>query len=672
MKKNMSKNKYFAYRSFWPELETMKKFRELANVDTFNVMISNTANSLGFPYTKYPPVWKWNGIYDLDAFDKVLDDVLAVIPDARFMCMLDINTPHWWTRYLGAFGVRYDSFYELGKISGSRLWRKDTTNYLQTVLKHAEEKYGDRIVAYIIGCGGATEWHDRSRYEESIYRLASYQAWQKARGETPTDIPPRTKRDKCRFDFEGGYTDPGSYYNGNDPTGGAYDTLYPDGLGLLREPFRDADVVNYIRFCNEFNADTASFFLHKAREIIPAEKELGLFFGYSFDNWGLSAGHLSYEKLYNDPALDFVIAPLCNYRIGKGSFPATTQETIRLSEKRMLDEMDQKTWCMNRRMNDFYEMPSPAGMKKVDWNSDADGESMAKNFTFGCGNGWSTPEAVAAGIKRDFANSLIRGNSMWWFDMWGGFYQGKAVFDALRKCKDIWDVESTIELPSAAETLIVKDPENLLLLNDLNQRCGTFETIPQKNAAAAGAAFDMCSFNDLEKMDLSRIKFAVICHPFRMPEEKMEILKKTLLNQNRVILWCYGVCFNEEGKHDPAYSEKITGIPFQTPGITTRQMAGWTSAYAWRMENTTPEDYRELLQLAGCHFYTEKQRPVTVNQRLLSLHTAEAETLTVRFTQKHAVITELFTGREWYGTDRVEVESQGPGSWLFRLENDKK
>ncbi|MBQ6596337.1 MAG: hypothetical protein IJH79_02185 [Lentisphaeria bacterium] len=664
----MSKKRYFAYRSFWPELETMKKFRELAGVDTFNVMISNTANSLGFPYTKYPPVWKWNGIFDLDAFDKVLDDVLAEIPDAKFMCMLDLNTPHWWTRYLGAFGVRYDSFYELGKISGSKLWRKDTSDYLQLVLTHAEEKYGDRIAAYILGCGGATEWHDRSRYEESIYRLVSYREWQKARGEEPTDIPSRIQRDQGRVDFEGGYTDPGSYYNGNDPTGGAYDTLYPEGPGLLREPYRDAGVINYIQFCNEFNADTVAFFLHKAREIIPAEKELGVFFGYSFDNWALSAGHLSYEKLYNDPALDFVTAPICNYKIGRGSFPATTEATIRLAGKRMLDEMDQKTLCMNRRMTDFYEMPSPAGREKVDWDSDADGRNMAKSFTFGCGNGWNTPEAVAAGIKRDFANCLIRGNSMWWFDMWGGFYQGKIVFVALRRCKEIWDAESTFEPLSEAEALFVKDPENLFLLNDLNQRCGTFENIPLRNTDAAGVPYDKCSFNDLEKMDLSRIKFAVICHPFHLPEKKMTVLKKTLLNSNRVILWCYGTCFNQEGKYDPDYSERITGIPFRTPGVTTRQMNGWISAYAYRMEKTTPEDFRKLLLLAKCHFYTDKSRPVTANQRLLSLHTPEAETLHVRLREEYSVVTELFSGEVWHKTDCLKLTSQGPASWLLRLE----
>ena len=88
------KNQYFAYRSFWPELETMKKFRE-CGVDTFMFMVSNTTNSLGLPYTKYPPVWKWNNKYDLDVFDRQIGDILEAIPDAKLMCMVDLNTPQW-------------------------------------------------------------------------------------------------------------------------------------------------------------------------------------------------------------------------------------------------------------------------------------------------------------------------------------------------------------------------------------------------------------------------------------------------------------------------------------------------------------------------------------------------------------------------------------------------
>ena len=52
----------FAYRSFWPEFRAMRQFKE-AGVDTVCIFAANTANSLGTPYSTYPPVWRWFGRY---------------------------------------------------------------------------------------------------------------------------------------------------------------------------------------------------------------------------------------------------------------------------------------------------------------------------------------------------------------------------------------------------------------------------------------------------------------------------------------------------------------------------------------------------------------------------------------------------------------------------------
>jgi len=41
--KKLKKQRYFAYRSFCPEYETMKKFRGIG-VNTFNFMVSNRIN----------------------------------------------------------------------------------------------------------------------------------------------------------------------------------------------------------------------------------------------------------------------------------------------------------------------------------------------------------------------------------------------------------------------------------------------------------------------------------------------------------------------------------------------------------------------------------------------------------------------------------------------------
>ncbi len=535
---NIMKNLYFAYRSFWPELETMKKFRE-CGIDTFCYMVSNTVNSLGEPYTKYPPVWKWNQVYDLSAFRRQTDDILNAVPDARLMCVIDLNTPHWWTRYLGAFGVRYDSFYELGKIAQAETWRNDTAAYLRVLLECAEKEYPDHIVAYILGAGGATEWHDRSRGEESVYRLAAWQRWRRRKGLLPVDIPGRLRRDHASHDFITGQTDCTSYYNGIDPTG-CYEDLFPEGPGLLREPFHEQEVMDYWRFCNESNVESARFFLEESRKIIRPEVELGMFFGYGVGQWMLvSGGHLEYEKLLAVPELDFIMAPVSyvGRGMGHGTTSMTVHESIRINGKRMLQEMDQRTGTGNRRLADYIELPDPSqpAADQQEWSDHTDSRELAKKFVMAADGVWRSEDDIIAGMRRDTAYCLIHQDSLWWFDMWGGFYEGKAVFDNLKKMKELWDAESLATCDDVSDVLMVEDPENLYLLNDMDCRCGSFRRCALQALSRSGLAYSVASVANLERMDLKRFKLIVFCHPFRLREAYQKVF-----GGGRSVLWLYG------------------------------------------------------------------------------------------------------------------------------------
>ena len=90
------------------------------------------------------------------------------------------------------------------------------------------------------------------------------------------------------------------------------------------------------------------------------------------------------------------------------------------------------------------------------------------------------------------------------------------------------------------EILLVMDPENMLLINDMNDRSGTFHNIPRFELGKCGLPYEVCSFNDLKKMDTTQYRFVILAHPFQLPPEKMTVLKEKLLNSNRTILWVYG------------------------------------------------------------------------------------------------------------------------------------
>lgn len=668
---NVEKNQYFAYRSFWPELETMKKFRE-CGVDTFMFMVSNVTNSLGTSYTKYPPVWKWNNIYDLDAFDRQIGDILETVPDARLMCMVDLNTPQWWSRYLGAFGVKYDSFYELGKISASKTWRSDTSDYMQILLQHAEKNYSNHIVAYMLGSGGATEWHDRSRGEESVYRLAAFRQWQKKQGKTQTDIPTRMERDSGSYDFNTTYIDHSCYYNGIDPTG-CYEQLFPKGVGLMRTPEQDQAALDYWRFCNEFNADTASFFLANARQIIRPETELGMFFGYGVGQWMLvSSGHLAYERLLDSPDLDFIMAPIdyVGRGMGRGSTSMTVKETIRLKGKRMLQEMDQRTYTSNRKLADYVELPDPLKNKAdaVVIKDNTDSKELAEKFSMATDGVWKNDEEIVAGMKRDMAFCLINRDSLWWFDMWGGFYKGEKVFAALKQIKQIWDEQSQFQGNDISEILMVKDPDNMYFLNDLDARCGTFHSKTLDALSMTGMPYTVCSFNDLDRLEMKTFKLVIFCHPFELTDKHQEILNRLVLKDQRSVIWLYGPGIINNGKWDPENVKTVCGTSFKAEGVNTVEMGDWTSIYVHNPDVLTPAIMQAIAIKSTCHLYSSKLRPVCANDRLLSVHTGIEETIEIKLRRKTGKVTELFSGRVWYNVEQIFLVSAGMESFLLLLD----
>ena len=94
------------YRSFHKQLEMTGIFAKDLGITTRCVFAANTINSLGEYYCQYPPIWTGIGQYAWENLDAQIDDILKVSPEARIVCMIDLNTPYWATRRFS--GDSYD------------------------------------------------------------------------------------------------------------------------------------------------------------------------------------------------------------------------------------------------------------------------------------------------------------------------------------------------------------------------------------------------------------------------------------------------------------------------------------------------------------------------------------------------------------------------------------
>jgi len=277
-------------------------------------------------------------------------------------------------------------------------------------------------------------------------------------------------------------------------------------------------------------------------------------------------------------------------------------------------------------------------------------------------------EEVTASLKREFAINLVEQTSLWFFDKWGSSYSPQAI-KLIDRGRAIWEAETSLPAAEAAEVLMVVDPDNVSYVNNMHPNSNCFQLPWKLNLNRSGAPFTIASFFDIPHLEMSRYKVIIFCHPFEIDERRREILERFVCHSGRTVFWSYGPGVIHQGKWCEERVREVCGTPFGTPGISMAEFPAWRSGYVFEPQKLTPERVRELLKEAGVWLYASAPRPVSVNERLLGVHTGMAERLTLSLPRRYRVLTELFSGAVFRDTDLVELESFGPDTWLFRLES---
>lgn len=609
--------RFFAYRSFWPELETVRRFGE-TGINTVAVFPSNTCNSLGEPYSKYPPNWLWFDTYDFEPVKRQFDDLLSANPNAEFLVMLDLNSPLWLTRQL--YAVNGDSYANLSEAVSIPRWREATGTYCDALVDFLEEHYGSRIRAYIPACGSTDEWMDLCDGGAGKYKSERYRAWCREKGlPVPDDVPARSRR--SRFGFE----------------------------NVLRDPATDAESIRYWRFTSSLVCDTIREFADRVRKRCGREIELGVFYGYILELGGdwVKKGHLAYQELLASGSIDFLISPGTyeHRKIGDGGGFMVPMGTVRRFGRNYLHECDQRTHCFNPNL------------------------SRAVRLEF---QHWQDEAEDIAGMRREMALSLIHHTSLWWFDMWGGYYQSPAVFDNLARMKELWDRYSGDDSPGRAEIALVVDPDGAALVNDEAAGADRFHRDLCHLLNRVGAPFEAVSFDDLlEPGAAEKYKFLVFASIFELNEERLRRYRERIAGGGRTILWLYAAGISDGIQIQLERNRELAGVPFGTPGLSLTEYDSHRTLYLCRPEELTVPLLRQAVRDAGVHIWTEEEAPVFANARLAAFHTARGGERSLMFPAEVTAVTELFSGRRFELRNHcLAYPFDTPDTVLFELHAD--
>lgn len=605
--------RWMAFHSYLRDLSTVKQFGDLG-VDVVTCYPANTLSSVGVPYSPYPPIWLGPNIYDFACLDRQIEDLLRAHPQAKIVCEIDLNTPAWWPRWLGAAHDRDDSFTKLGKVAANPTWRQETRTYLQAVLKHLEEAHSERIIAYVLTGGMTLEWQDMARGEESASRRAAWRKWMIEKGfPDPVDIPPAFVREHLTH-------------------------------GVFRDPSQDALAIQYWRFNADLIADTILFYARATQEIVNHRVPLGVYYGYWLEHGRgrlLYEGHLAFEQVLRSSDVDFFLAPgsYVDRQLGGASGFMTCLASIRHHGKGFVHEVDHRTHTA--KSVTLLGQPVP-------------GHHL----------GFADEEATIAGLRREFALAMIQGTAMWWFDMFGHWYEGDRVLGAIKQMAALWQQHAAVPVQSVAEVAMFVDSDSLFYLDGLAANYNDYLINQRVSLAKMGAPFDVYSLADLATVDLSRYKMILFPNLFVVDAEKRKLLTDRVCRSGRMVVWGYAPGIISDGRYDPSGVERLTGIPYGTEKLTIRPMGDWVSVFAPR-PNVAAQTLRELAEKAGIHLYCQAGQVIYVNSRLLAFHTATPGQYTIRLPSRCPKVEELFSGKTLTeNTDNFIVECNGPTTIL--------
>lgn len=590
-------HKFVAYRSFDKELKETGRFAKMGiNVRAFGVC--NTFGGLGQTYSQYPAVWIGDGKYDWASLDRQIDDLLSESPDAKFICMIDLNSPPWLQRTL-----HFDSFDSISNASAAPLWISKVSEWLAAVIAHCEAKCGERMLAYGLMAGQTTEWFE----EVGTFRLTGFKnaAWRKWCAKRKiknggTSVPDDYRLSRASFE------------------------------GVMYDPATELDKIEYWRFNNSLVADAIIEFAKVAKRAAP-NREIGAFYGYYNICNGLFASscHLDYSRVLACKDFDFLISPATYTErgCGYGTETMTVPGTLRRFGKRFLHEID--FWPHN----------------KLVW--------------FKYSKYWHSLAETIVGNTREVAYAFANNASYWWFDQKGGFYAFPEMYERITKLTEIGARLHSDESAPLADVLVVADPDSMyyapdrgIAQNNRQPRCpdgfapidGCAERLPNI-LNRIGVVVDLCSFDDLPHLDLTRIKAVFLPASWTLTPAKANVLKDYVLKNGRTIIWTYapGVC---DGKTIDANRVKDwAGVPFKTKEVSVTAMDDWTAVYAYRYDLLTHARCRQIVANAGCHLWTDEMLPVVANGRMFSIHAAKGGEKNIRLPFKCKKVVDSFSGK---------------------------
>lgn|GEM_PF-494335 len=618
--------------------------------------------------------WVGNNKYNYKLIDELMAELFVCDPQARVIPFfyVDLAAPmvnpeiDWWQnenrdelcvdengKVFSRYGHETVSF-------ASEKWRHDTDRTLEKFIQHMESSpYADRIVGYQPSAGGSYEWmyhggQDSLFLDYSKPTVKAFRLWLK----------------------EKYANDEHKMQNAWKDASVTFDTaMIPlqakrelSSVGNLRDPAREAPVIDYYTFLSELTAGTIDHYCAVIKRTTKGKKIAGVFYGYVMEQmYGgyctQHTGHFALGKLLNSKNVDFLMSPTSYWERQPGGTGGhmTAMASVRLHKKLWISQADIRTFLSDK----------ASGYGRCD-----------------------TEDQSVGVIRREFAMDLTAGIPVYWYSFsipWFG--PSKALMTNIQKMAriDKQANERDRSLTGNKLAVIVSDsPAAYLGLPAEPARSLVY--LQRENLFRSGVPFDIYLDSDLDNPDMPKYKAYIFLDSIHLTDKTRKSID-ALKKDSRILAWVwaqgivsdtlsldnvsalcginlalsndagvatvkpsdgYGPIYGSEAAFSPIIyaddaSAQIIGTlqsPISIagkPGLSIKKNPGWTSVYS-AAPRLSPEVIRTIARLAGIHVYANGNDPIYIGQDYIGIHAKDAGTRNI-ILPRPAKIIDCFTGK---------------------------
>lgn len=659
-----------SFKSFRPTENNVSDFYK-AGIRLFNVYCSGLKSALKIPYSAYGETWFGDGKYNFESLDRQFEMFYKTAPeDSYFILNIHLDSREWWHKENPG---RSSSFTHLSQIAADEKWRKDTADYLKAVIRHCEEKHGDRVVSYFLLGGHTTEWFSDYDYEET--HPIKLEAYRKHTGDSKITIPTKDELEKPQEE-------------------------------CFLDPIADRKVIEYRRFHNELITDTVLYYAAAAQKVLNHRKIVGVFFGYILELRGKrlwEAGHIEYDKLYNSPDIDLLATP-SSYQFRDYEDPSTV---MLLSET--LDHHNKMYFISFDHMN-YNVLTLKDNPRRLSEGGEAVEalQNLAKMRT----DLLETPEKTITAMQREYMQKVYRRTGLWWFDMLEGWYYDDRLMAGV---KDIIDVDKTIKdvkTESASEIAVFISSESMYYVNKMSEANDVYISDQRLGLAHMGAPYDIYSMADLQSVGAEKYKMILFVNAFYLSDSDRDYINTVLKKDGRSIVFT-GPCDYIDGDGvSIERMEHMTGMAMEKLSVAEKEIdcgyvkyegavalnpviavtdedarcmgtltksgkcgvasknVGNSTVYYSAVGNLPARLLQEIAKESGVHIYAKAGVATFVNSAFAGVYNAREDETEITLPQ-NGTYREIFSGSVYETRDRKIVlpTKEQPSQMLMRVEN---